>query len=110
MPCSRAASMQTVYLPGFTSLPGVVLAVPLEGVLSGRARRAGYRGGDVVAFGHGAHAIVAVPGAQLGSQRALSNQRAQRAHRELVLVLDPDGDVRTARAHAVEAAPVPDGQ
>src|SRR5690349_9000596 len=38
----------------FDGLARVVLAVPLERVLAGRARGAGDGGGDVVAFGHGA--------------------------------------------------------
>src|SRR3954451_21925817 len=51
---------------GLHRLAGIVFAVPLERVLTGRTSGARDRRSDVAALGHGADAVIAVPATQVG--------------------------------------------
>src|SRR5579863_2173130 len=92
-------------LPGFDQLALVVLAVPLQVVVSGRPGGAGDGSGNVGSLRHGAQVVGAIPGAQFGQPAVALEPQGDGAHRELVAVFRPyfaawveDGDKFPVRA------------
>src|SRR5215813_5213780 len=71
-----------------------VLAIPFERVFARRARGARNGAGQAGGSGHPAQAVGARPGSQLGQIARLLIPQRERARRNVVFVLNPDGDVR----------------
>src|SRR5690242_19521540 len=65
---------------GLDRLARVILAVPLQAVLARRTSGARAGSGYVVAFGQGAHSVVAIPGAQVGEPARFLVPDRDRAH------------------------------
>src|SRR5580704_9010789 len=82
---------------GLHVFSGVVFAVPIEGVFTGRAGSARYRIRDVGVFLPLAQPVAAVPGFQIGEVARFPLPKRDGAYGKLIFVLDPDRQIRPAR-------------
>ena len=82
---------------GLHVFSGIILAVPIDGVFTGRAGGARYRMYDVGAFLRLAQPVAAVPRSQIGKVARFPLPKRDGAYGKLVLVLDPDRQIRSAR-------------
>src|SRR4051812_7912324 len=84
---------------GTDGLPRVVLSVPLDDVLPGRAGCTGHGVDDLRTLRHGAKPVRSRPRSQFRQIAGFAVvPEADGPHRKMILVLDPHGNVRPAAA------------